>query len=62
MVTGLCALAILTARAYDRIWLAAVVFVVLAAIAGIIYIVVSDRIDAIALKRREVVITELCKA
>ncbi|MGA7918268.1 MAG: hypothetical protein WCA38_01270 [Candidatus Acidiferrales bacterium] len=62
VVTGLCALAILTARAYDRIWLAAVVFVVLASIAGIIYIVVSGRIDTIALKRREVVITELCKA
>jgi ABC-2 type transport system permease protein len=62
VVTGLCALAILTARAYDRIWLAAVVFVVLASIAGIIYIVVSGRIDTIALKRREAVITELCKA
>lgn len=62
VVTGLCALAILTARAYNRIWLAAVVFVVLASIAGIVYIVVSGRIDTIALKRREVVIQELCKA
>jgi ABC-2 type transport system permease protein len=62
VVTGLCALAILTARAYDRIWLAALVFLFLAGIAAIVYIVVSERMDAIAFKRREALITELCKA
>lgn len=62
VVTGLCALAILTARAYGRVWIAALVFLAMAGIAGIIYIVVSNRIDGIALKRREVLIAELCKA
>jgi ABC-2 type transport system permease protein len=61
-VLGLCALAILVARAYHHIWFAAIIFVVLAAIAIAIYFVVLNRIDAIALKRREVMIAELCKA
>jgi len=62
VVTGLCAIAILAARAYHRVWLAAIVFIFLAAIAAVIYAIVSNRVDAIALKRREALITELCKA
>lgn len=62
VVLGLCALAILAARAYHHIWLAAVIFVALAGIAIVIYFVVLTRIDAIALERREPMIAELCRA
>jgi ABC-2 type transport system permease protein len=62
VVLGLCALAILVARAYQHIWLAAIIFVALAAVALAIYFLVLNRIDATALQRREAMITELCRA
>ncbi len=62
VVLGLCALALLVARAYQHIWLAAIIFVTLAAIATVSYSLVLNRIDAIALRRREAMITELCRA
>jgi ABC-2 type transport system permease protein len=62
VVLGLCALAILVARAYHHIWIAAIVFIALAAVALAIYFLVLNRIDAIALQRREAMITELCRA
>jgi ABC-2 type transport system permease protein len=61
-VLALCALALLVARAYQHIWLAAVIFLALAAIATLFYSLVLNRIDAIALRRREAMITELCRA
>jgi hypothetical protein len=61
-VLGLCALAILAARAYHHIWLAAIIFVVLAAVAIVIYFLVLNRIDSIALQRREPMVVELCRA
>lgn len=61
-VVGLCSVALLAARAYHHIWVAAVVFVILAAGAMVAYSLVLDRMDAIVLKRREAMITELCKA
>jgi ABC-2 type transport system permease protein len=62
VVLGLCALALLVARAYQHIWLAAIIFLALAAIAIVFYVLVLNRIDAIALRRREAMITELCRA
>jgi len=61
-VLGLCALAILIARAYRHLWLAAIIFLALAAIALVIYFLVLKRIDAIVPQRREAMITELCRA
>ncbi len=61
-VLGLCALAILVARAYHHLWLAAIIFLALAAIAIVIYFLVLKRIDAIVLQRREAMIAELCRA
>lgn len=61
-VLGLCALALLVARAYQHIWLAAIIFLALAAIATVFYSLVLNRIDEIALRRREAMITELCRA
>lgn len=60
-VLGLCALGLMLARAAHHIWIAAVVFAVLAAIAAVVYFVVLDRMDALVLKRREVMLTELCR-
>ena len=62
VVLGLCALALLVARAYQHIWLAAIIFLALAAIAIVFYVLVLNRIDAIALRRREEMIAELCRA
>ena len=61
-VIGLCAVALLAARAAEHIWVAAVVFVILGAGALAAYFVVLERMDGIILKRREVMISELCKA
>jgi ABC-2 type transport system permease protein len=61
-VLGLCALAILAARAYQHLWLAALIFVALAVIAIVIYFLILKRIDAIVLQRREAMIAELCRA
>lgn len=61
-VLGLCAVALLAARAYRHIWLAAIIFLALAAIATMFYSLVLNRIDAIALRRRETMIAELCRA
>ena len=61
-VLGLCALALLVARAQQHIWLAAIIFLALAAIATVFYALFLNRIDAIALRRREAMITELCRA
>ena len=55
-------LPLLIARAYQHILVAAVVFVILAAGALVAYFLVLDRMDAIIVKRREVMIAELCKA
>lgn len=60
-VLGLCALALMVARAYGRIWIAILIFVCLAAIAAMGYVVVLNRIDGVALKRRETMIAELSR-
>jgi ABC-2 type transport system permease protein len=61
-VLGLCALALMVARAQGRIWIATVIFVFLAALAAACYAMVLDRVDAVALERRETIITELSRA
>jgi flagellar basal body-associated protein FliL len=50
------------ARAYGRIWIAIVIFLVLAGIAAIGYAMVLNRADAVAFKRRETMIAELSRA
>jgi ABC-2 type transport system permease protein len=61
VVFGLAALTLLAARAWGRIWLAALIFVALAAVASIFYIIVLSRTDSLALARRESLIAELAK-
>jgi ABC-2 type transport system permease protein len=61
-VLGLCALALMVARAYGRVWIAILIFIFLAVLAAIGYAMVLNRVDAVALKRREIMITELSRA
>jgi ABC-2 type transport system permease protein len=59
---GLCALALIAARASGRIWVATLVFVFLIVLAAAGYILVLNQVDSVALKRREALITELSRA
>jgi ABC-2 type transport system permease protein len=59
---GLCALALIAARASGRIWVATLVFLFLIVLAAVGYILVLNRVDSVALKRREALITELSRA
>jgi len=59
---GLCALALIAARASGRIWAATLVFVFLIILAAVAYILVLNQVDSVALKRREALIAELSRA
>ena len=50
------------ARLYDNLWIAALLFLILAAISIPIYLSVLRRLDTIALQRRETLLAELCRA
>jgi ABC-2 type transport system permease protein len=50
------------ARLYENLWIAVVLFLVLAAISIPIYVVVLRRMDGIAIERREALLAELCRA
>ncbi len=62
LAAGLIALTLVAARAFGKIWMAAVVFLLLAALASIGYLAVLNRADRIALTRREAMLAELCRA
>ena len=61
-VLGLCALVLFLSRQYGGLWLATLVFLLLAALAFLGYFCVLDRVDKLALDRREVLISELGRA
>ena len=50
------------ARLYKNLWIAVAVFLVLAAVSIPVYLMVLRRIDGIAIKRRETLLAELCRA
>jgi hypothetical protein len=54
--------AFMIARFYNNLWIATLIFLVLAAISIPIYVIVLSRIDGIALQRRETLLAELCRA
>jgi ABC-2 type transport system permease protein len=62
VVIGLAAATLVMATHYDRIWIATLVFLALAAVAFAGYAIVLGRIDGLALARRESLIAELCRA
>jgi len=50
------------ARLYNNLWIATVLFFVLAGISIPLYLIVLRRLDGIALKQRETLVAELCRA
>ena len=50
------------ARLYENLWIAVVLFLVLAAISIPIYVVILRRMDGMAIERREAMLAELCRA
>jgi ABC-2 type transport system permease protein len=62
LVIGLGALVLLAARAYGRIWIATILFLVLAAAAFVGYSFALRSADRIALEREETLISELSRA
>jgi ABC-2 type transport system permease protein len=59
---GIAAVVFLIARYFGRIWLAAVLFLILAGFAFLVYWLLLNRAERMALDRREVMITELSRA
>jgi ABC-2 type transport system permease protein len=62
VVFGIAGVTFALAAHFDRIWLATLVLLALAAAAFAVYSVVLNRIDRIAINRRESLIAELCRA
>jgi ABC-2 type transport system permease protein len=62
VVVGVGAAAFGIARLYQNLWIAVVMFLVLAAISVPLYVMVLRRIDEIAVQRRETLVAELCRA
>ena len=62
VIVGFGAAAFMIARLYHNQWVATLIFLVLAAISIPIYLLVLGRVDGIALKRRETLMAELCRA
>jgi ABC-2 type transport system permease protein len=62
VVVGLGAAIFILARLYGNLWIAALIFLLLAAVSISIYVLTLGRIDHIALQRREVLLAELCRA
>ena len=50
------------ARAFNNLWIAVLLFLLLAAISIPIYVVVLNRLDGIAQQRQETLLAELCRA
>ncbi len=62
VIVGLGIAGFVIARLYQNLWIATLLFLVFAAIAIPIYVVVLNRMDGIALERRETLLAELCRA
>jgi len=62
VIVGVGAAAFAMARYYHNLWIAALVFLVLAAISMPVYAMVLRRVDGVALRQRENLLAELCRA
>jgi len=62
VIVGVGAAAFLVARLYNNLWIATLLFLVLAGISIPLYVFVLGRIDGIAIARRETLLAELCRA
>ena len=62
VIVGVGVAIFLIAHLYKNLWIATLVFLVLAAISIPVYVMALRRIDGIALQRRETLVAELCRA
>jgi ABC-2 type transport system permease protein len=62
LTVGLGAAAFTIARFYKNLWIATLLFLVLAAVSIPLYLFVLRRVDGIALQHRETLVAELCRA
>ena len=62
VIVGIGAAVFTVARLYHNQWIAALLFLILAAIALPLYLIVLGRLDRMALQRREILLVELCRA
>jgi ABC-2 type transport system permease protein len=62
VIVGVGIAAFALARLYKNLWIAAIVFLVLAAVTIPLYWMVLRKIDGIAIERRETLLAELCRA
>jgi len=62
VIIGCGAVAFMIARLYQNPWIAAILFLFLAAISAPLYLFVLSRVDEIAVNRREMLLGELCRA
>jgi hypothetical protein len=62
VVFGICAVTFALTAHFGRVWLATLILLAFAAVAFAVYTIVLNRIDRIAVNRRESLIAELCRA
>jgi ABC-2 type transport system permease protein len=62
VIVGLGTAIFAVAHYYNDLWIAAVLFLLLAAISIPVYVVILHRLDNIAVERRETLLAELCRA
>ena len=62
VTVGLGVAAFAIARVYQNLWIATLIFLMLAAFSIPLYLLVLRRLDGIALQRRETLVAELCRA
>ena len=62
VIVGLGVAIFAVAHYYNDLWIAALLFLVLAAISIPVYVVMLRRLDKIAVERRETLLAELCRA
>ena len=62
VIVGVGVAAFMLSRLFKNPWIAPVEFLILAAISIPLYVMVLQRMDGIALQRRETLIAELCRA
>ena len=62
VIVGLGAAVFAVARYYNELWIATLLFLVLAAVSIPLYVIILRRLDIIAVERRETLLAELCRA
>jgi ABC-2 type transport system permease protein len=62
LIVGLGTAIFAVARYYNDLWIAALLFLILAAVSIPVYVLTLGRLDKVAVERRETLLAELCRA